>query len=92
MNEAAFDPQNDLLPSLGQNMATYNILTDSIIRQSQMKENRDFESVATMAPLHATSQDSGVESGGSAHKEEIGTAKPVVLWENDTKQASAISR
>lgn len=43
MNEAAFDPQNDLLPSLGQNMASYHILTDSILRQSQLR--RDNESV-----------------------------------------------
>lgn len=35
MNEAAFDAENDLLPSLGQNMASYNILTDSIMRQSK---------------------------------------------------------
>ena len=36
MNEAAFDPTNDLLPSLGQNMGSYNILTNSILRQSQI--------------------------------------------------------
>lgn len=30
LNESAFDPESDLLPSLGQNMASYNILTASI--------------------------------------------------------------
>jgi len=34
LNEAAFDPENDLLPSLGQNMAMYNIMTTSIPHQS----------------------------------------------------------
>ena len=53
LNEAAFDPKNDLLPSLGQNMGSYNILTNSILRQSQIgqvrNDNESMESVAALA-------------------------------------------
>lgn len=36
MNEAAFDPSDSMLPSLGQNMASFNIFTNSVTRQSQI--------------------------------------------------------
>ena len=52
MNEAAFDPNNNLLPSLGQNMASYNILTNSIIRQSKMGNLRN-ESIESNVNLTA---------------------------------------
>lgn len=32
MNEAAFDPEDNMIPSLGQNIASFNILTNSVTR------------------------------------------------------------
>ena len=32
MNEAAFDPEDNMIPSLGQNMASFNIITRSVTR------------------------------------------------------------
>ena len=54
LNEAAFDPKNDMLPSLGQNMASYNILTSSILRQSRIAALKN-ESIASEYPASAAS-------------------------------------
>ena len=75
LNEAAFDPKNDLLPSLGQNMGSYNIITNSIIRQSQIGEIRN------------ESMDSAVGAGVSneslEEQENTEEFAEVNLFEND---------
>ena len=75
MNEAAFDPKNDLLPSLGQNMGSYNIITNSILRQSQIGElrNESMESALGMAASNESVEE-------HANNEEF---PEVNLFEND---------
>ena len=51
-NEAAVDPTNDLLPSLGQDMGEYNVLTSSIANQSQL----DMKGTPSASVLSAASQ------------------------------------
>ncbi len=48
LNESAFDPESDLLPSLGQNMASYNIITASIKRQSRINHKISEPSMASI--------------------------------------------
>ena len=75
LNEAAFDPKNDLLPSLGQNMGSYNIITNSILRQSQIGElrNESMESALGMAASNESVEE-------HANNEEF---PEVNLFEND---------
>lgn len=85
MNEAAFDPTNDLLPSLGQNMGSYNILTNSILRQSQIGDLK-MESVDSALGL-ATGNESIMEDAN------INENFPDVnLFENDQTQNNAIKK
>lgn len=54
LNESAFDPESNLLPSLGQNMASYNIITASIRRQSQINHRTSEPSMQSV--MHTQNQ------------------------------------
>ena len=87
MNEAAFDPTNDLLPSLGQNMGSYNILTNSILRQSQIGDLKmeSMDSAIGMAASHESVEEHEASAAAENYPE-------VNLFENDQTQNTAIKK
>ena len=84
MNEAAFDPHNDLLPSLGQNLADYNVLTHSVLNQSQLV---NMQRVTPSLPSEYNHRESANTSIN-----EMGDEKDHALFMDDPDCYNAIQR